>query len=124
MNWYLEVLKKYAVFDGRARRTEYWMFTLFHLLIMLALSFVEGALGLSATGGFGGGFLSLLYGLAMMIPGLAVVVRRLHDTGRSGWWFFIGFIPLIGPIVLVVFLCLDSQPGRNQYGENPKEVSY
>jgi uncharacterized membrane protein YhaH (DUF805 family) len=113
VNWYLEVLKKYAVFTGRARRTEYWMFVLFNLVIAIALAFIEGIVG-------GPGVLGGLYSLAVLIPSLAVGARRLHDTGRSGWWLLIGLVPVIGIIVLIVFFATDSQPGTNQYGPNPK----
>jgi uncharacterized membrane protein YhaH (DUF805 family) len=113
MNWYLEVLKKYAVFTGRARRQEYWMFFLFNLIITLALAFIEGMLGSP-------GVLGLLYSLAVLIPAIAVGVRRLHDTNRSGWWMLIGLIPFIGAIVLIIFFVQDSQPGENEYGPNPK----
>jgi uncharacterized membrane protein YhaH (DUF805 family) len=116
MNWYLQVLKKYAVFSGRARRTEYWMFTLVNLIV----AFVLGML-LAFTGIFGT-VISYLYSLAVLIPSLAVGVRRLHDTGRTGWWLLIGFIPLIGEIVLIVFFVEDSRPGANQYGPNPKGI--
>lgn len=116
MNWYLEVLKKYTEFSGRARREEYWMFVLFNLIIVFAISFVEGFIG---SGGVIGG----LYLLAVFLPALAVAIRRLHDTGRSGWWVLIGLIPVIGGIVFFVFMVLDSQPGENEYGENPKQVT-
>jgi uncharacterized membrane protein YhaH (DUF805 family) len=113
VNWYLDVLKKYAEFSGRARRKEYWMFFLFYFLIAIAIGIVEAVIH---TGGILGG----IYALAMLIPGLAVTVRRLHDTGRTGWWILIGLIPVIGTIVLLVFMVLDSQPGDNEYGPNPK----
>ena len=113
MNWYLDVLKKYAVFTGRARRKEYWMFVLFSVIVTIVLSLVEGIVG-------GPGVLSGLYALAVLIPSIAVGVRRLHDTGRSGWWILIGLVPLVGIIVLIVFFVADSQPGTNQYGPNPK----
>lgn len=116
MNWYLEVLKKYAVFNGRARRTEYWMFVLFNIIISFVLGFVEGLVG-------GPGVIGLLYSLAVLIPGIAVSVRRLHDTDRSGWWLLIAFVPLIGAIVLLVFMVQDSKSGQNQYGTNPKEAT-
>lgn len=116
MNWYLDVLKKYAVFSGRARRTEYWMFFLFNLIIAFVLGFVEGLAG-------GPGVIGVLYSLAVLIPGIAVSVRRLHDTDRSGWWLLIALIPLIGAIVLLVFMVQDGKPGQNQYGANPKEVT-
>jgi uncharacterized membrane protein YhaH (DUF805 family) len=113
MNWYLEVLKKYAVFTGRAHRTEYWMFFLFNIIIGIVLGIIEGIFG-------GPGILGALYGLAVLVPGIAVGVRRLHDTNRTGWWLLIGLIPIIGIIVLIVFFVQDSQPGENQYGPNPK----
>lgn len=113
MNWYLEVLKKYAVFEGRARRKEYWMFFLFNFIIVFALGIIEELIG-------GPGLISTLYLLAVLIPSIAVGVRRLHDIGRSGWWLLIGVIPLIGGIVLLVFFVKDSSAGPNQYGANPK----
>ena len=113
MNWYLEVLKKYAVFTGRARRQEFWMFTLVNIIIYLVLGFVEGLVGSP-------GIIGLIYNLAILVPSLAVSVRRLHDTDRSGWWMLIGLIPLVGAIVLIVFMVMDSNPGDNQHGANPK----
>lgn len=113
MNWYLDVLKKYAVFEGRARRKEYWMFVLFNVIIAIGLGIIEGVLGLS-------GVLSTLYSLAVLVPSIAVSMRRLHDIGRTGWWLLISFIPIIGAVVLLVFMVMDSQPGQNQYGANPK----
>ncbi len=115
MNWYLEVIQKYAVFDGRARRKEYWMFILFHIIIVIVISIIEGAFGSP-------GVLSTLYGLAVLLPGIGVSIRRLHDTGRTGWWMLIGLIPILGAIVLLVFMVQDGEPGENQYGPNPKEV--
>ena len=117
MNWYLEVLKKYAVFEGRARRTEYWMFILFHFIISFVLSLIDNVAGLMIAEG--AGVLSTLYGLAVIVPGIAVAVRRLHDTGRSGWWYLL-VLTCVGIIPLIIFLCMDSQPGSNQYGDNPK----
>ncbi|NIT60881.1 MAG: DUF805 domain-containing protein [Aliifodinibius sp.] len=123
MNWYIKVLQQYADFEGRARRKEYWMFTLVNFLITMALQVLtfmvagmnpESTLGLFLSGILG------LYGLAVFIPSLAVGVRRLHDTGRSGWWLLISLVPVVGIIVLIVFLVQDSQAGTNQYGENPK----
>jgi uncharacterized membrane protein YhaH (DUF805 family) len=113
MNWYLDVLKKYAKFDGRARRKEYWMFVLFNVLIAFGLGIIEALIGT-------GGFLGAVYALAVFIPNLAVAVRRLHDTGRSGWFLLIGLIPLVGVIVLIVFFVQDSQPGSNKWGPSPK----
>lgn len=114
MEWYLMVLKKYAQFGGRSRRKEYWMYALIGSIFVILLSIVEGLLGLT-------GILSGIYSLAVLIPGVAVFVRRLHDTGHSAWWILLGLVPLIGPIVLLVFMVQDSQPGNNEYGPNPKE---
>jgi len=114
MEWYLTALQKYAVFGGRARRKEYWYFVLFNFLISLILGFIDGLLGLTLEGGLG--VLGGIYSLAVLIPGIAVTIRRLHDTGRSGWWLLLVFIPLVGPIILIVFLVGGSQPGTNQYG--------
>ncbi|MBR2939831.1 MAG: DUF805 domain-containing protein [Kiritimatiellae bacterium] len=113
MNWYLGCWKKYAEFSGRARRQEFWMFLLFNSLAGVVLGVVDGILG--TNGGLGG-----LYSLAVLIPFLAVSVRRLHDTDRSGWWILVNIIPLIGAIILLVFLCSDSKPGENRFGANPK----
>lgn len=111
-DYFLDVVKnKYAQFDGRARRSEYWYFMLFNILISMGIGIVGTFLDLS--------FLSMIYSLAIFVPGIAVAVRRLHDTGRSGFWILIGLIPLIGVIVLIVFLVEDSKPA-NQYGPNPK----
>lgn len=114
MNWYLEVLKKYTVFQGRARRTEYWMFALFNFIISMVLSIIDGIIGTV-------GILSGLYCLAVLLPAIAVSVRRLHDIGKSGWWLLIVLVPFIGAIVLLIFALLDSQAGSNQYGPSPKE---
>ncbi|MBD9483163.1 DUF805 domain-containing protein [Pseudomonas sp. PDM14] len=119
MNWYLDVLKQYAVFTGRARRKEYWMFFLFNLIAAVVLGIIDGVLGLSLSQGMG--LLGSLYALAVLLPSIGVTIRRLHDTNRSGWWCLIAFVPLIGGIVLLVFMLLDSTPGDNQYGPNPKE---
>jgi len=116
MNWYLDVLKKYAVFDGRARRKEYWMFFLFNIIISIVLGVIEAMIG---TFGILGG----LYMLAILVPAIGVTVRRLHDTDRSGWWILVGFVPVIGGIILLVLMVLDSKPGTNQYGPNPKEAA-
>ena len=115
MNWYLEVLKKYAVFNGRARRKEYWMFFFFNILIGTVLGIIDGVAGLV-------GLLGGLYALALLIPGIAVSVRRLHDTGRSGWWLLIGLVPLVGAVVLLIFFVQDSHSDQNQYGPNPKRL--
>ena len=122
MNWYLEVLKKYAVFSGRARRKEYWFFVLFNIIIALALTFIDFSTGLYDVESEVG-LLSGLYSLAVLVPSIAVTIRRLHDTDRTGWWFLIAFVPIIGVIVLLVFTVFDSMPGDNQYGPNPKDAT-
>ncbi|MCQ1057791.1 DUF805 domain-containing protein [Photobacterium sp. DNB23_23_1] len=122
MNWYIHVLKKYAVFKGRARRQEYWYFFLFNIIISIALSMIDSALG-NPGAGEGAGIIGTIYSLAILIPSIAVGVRRLHDTGRTGWWMLIGLIPLIGVLVLLYFFVLDSQPAVNEYGPNPKDPS-
>ena len=121
MNWYMEALRKYATFEGRARRKEYWFFTLGNLLAVIALTVVDMAIGTfneQAEIGLLGG----VYLLAVLIPSIAVTVRRLHDTNRRGWWVVLNLIPVIGSIVIMVFAVLDSQPGGNRFGPNPKGV--
>lgn len=120
MNWYLGVLKKYVDFNGRARRKEYWFFVLFNLIISCVLSAIDVFIGTYSVSA-GVGLLAGLYALAVLLPGIGVTVRRLHDTGRSGWWILIALVPLVGWIVLLVFMLIDSQPGTNAYGPNPKE---
>ena len=112
MNWYLEVLKKYADFDGRAHRTEYWMFFLVNFIIAIVLNVLASQASIFSI-------LAVIYSLATLIPGIAVAIRRLHDTNRSGWWLLIAFVPLIGAIVLIVFFIQPSHPASNQYGPVP-----
>jgi uncharacterized membrane protein YhaH (DUF805 family) len=114
MQWYIAVLKKYAEFSGRARRQEYWMFFLFNVLIAFAMGFVLGLIGgILGIGTALSDPAAVIYSLGVLLPSIAVGVRRMHDIGRSGWW-------IIVPFVNLVFLCLDSQPGSNEYGPNPK----
>lgn len=116
MHWYLEPWRKYLQYEGRARRLEYWSFNLGNLLIYLVLAWL-GSTGLDAA--------FMVYGLlalAALIPGIMVGIRRLHDTGRTGWWLLISLVPLVGAIILLVFLLFDSEPGSNEYGPNPKEA--
>lgn len=115
MSWYLAVLKNYAGFSGRARRKEYWMFTLFNVIVAAVLAGVGAAIE--------SGIPYVVYLLATLIPSLAVVVRRLHDTGRSGWWMLISFVPLVGTIILLVFLASAGKAEDNQFGANPKAVA-
>lgn len=118
MNWYMQALKKYAVFSGRSRRKEYWFFVLFYVLISIVLGIIDTVIGTTTAKGFG--ILGAIYALILLIPSVAVTVRRLHDTGRTGWWVLIGFVPVIGWLVLLVFMFLDSEPGVNKYGPSPK----
>ncbi|MEN6461470.1 MAG: DUF805 domain-containing protein [Syntrophomonas sp.] len=119
MNWYLSVLKKYAVFKGRARRKEYWMFTLFNAIFAIVAAFLDNIFGTNIIDDYG--VIYLLYCLAIVLPSLGVSVRRLHDVGKSGWLLFISLIPIIGVIWLLVLACIDGNPGDNKYGANPKE---
>jgi len=122
MNYYIEVMKKYAVFTGRARRKEFWMFTLIYTLIFIVLSVVDGIIGTGAML-FETGLLSGIFSLVSLCPSIAVTIRRLHDIDRSGWWILIGLVPIAGVIVLIIFAAKDGQPGSNQYGSNPKEAA-
>jgi uncharacterized membrane protein YhaH (DUF805 family) len=122
MNWYLKVLKQYADFSGRARRSEYWYFALFNMIFVICAMILDNVLGI-ALEGIGYGPIYLLYVLAMFIPGVAVLVRRLHDVGKSGWMYFIVLIPIIGAIWLIVLLFTESQQGENKWGPNPKDTS-
>ena len=119
MDWYLEVLKKYAVFEGRAGRKEYWFFILFNVLISMALGYVDWLTG-NINPETGLGILSGIYALGVMIPGMAVSVRRLHDTDRSGWWLLITLVPVIGALVFFYFMVLESNPEANEYGPSPE----
>ena len=110
---------KYVDFSGRARRSEYWYFALFTFLVNIVTTVLDNILGTDYDGTTSGGLISTVVSLALLLPSLAVGVRRLHDTGRSGWWILIGLIPIIGWILLIVWYCTDSKPD-NQYGPNPK----
>lgn len=119
MDWYLKVLKNYVNFAGRARRREYWMFFLISLLIQLALLIMDNVTG-TFNAQTGWGLLSGLYSLAVLLPGIAVSVRRLHDRDRSGWWLLLAFIPLIGAIVLIVWFAMEGNRSSNRFGEDPR----
>lgn len=130
MSAYKSMFKKYSQFNGRSRRSEYWYATLLNSLICFAAWLIIVIASISNDGyisdgtGIFIGFVGIIfgiYGIAVIIPGLAMAVRRLHDTGRSGWFMLIGLIPYIGAIILLIFMCQDSQPGANKYGTNPKE---
>lgn len=122
MQWYLKVIQNYTNFSGRARRREYWMFSLFNFIIGFALGFIAGLIqGPQEVESFGiVDGIALLYGSFIFLPGLAVSIRRLHDTGRSGWWVLIAIIPG-GAFLLIYYFVQDSQAGENKYGTNPKE---
>jgi uncharacterized membrane protein YhaH (DUF805 family) len=108
MEWYLKVMKEnYSNFSGRARRKEYWMFVLFNVIISTILSMIEPTV-------------YLIYVLAILVPSIAVGVRRLHDVGKSGWFMFIALVPIIGGIWLLILACTDGDSGDNEYGSNPK----
>jgi uncharacterized membrane protein YhaH (DUF805 family) len=119
MDWYLAVLKKYAVFSGRARRKEYWMFYLFNMIFAFAAIILDMILG-TASDRIGYGFFYMIYMLAVFLPSLGLSVRRLHDVEKSGWFFLIGLIPLIGAIWLFVLTCTNGTVGINKYGPDPK----
>jgi uncharacterized membrane protein YhaH (DUF805 family) len=121
LNWYIAAIKKYAVFSGRARRKEYWFFGLFGMLISIGLLIAQALAGFAIKEiGWVVGTLGSFYGLSMIVPSIAVTVRRLHDTGHSGWWYLLAFLPLIGAIIVIVWLARDSDPLANKYGPNPK----
>ncbi|WP_323100212.1 DUF805 domain-containing protein [Intrasporangium sp. YIM S08009] len=117
MEWYTKVLQNYVGFSGRARRTEFWMFALFNAIIAGVLNVLWRV---TDVGVFY--WLYVLYAVAVFLPSLAVGVRRLHDTNRSGWWILIGLIPIVGAIVLIVFYATEGNRGANQYGEDPKAI--
>ncbi|MFQ6370893.1 DUF805 domain-containing protein [Shewanella sp. YIC-542] len=112
MNYFLDPIRRYADFTGRARRKEYWMFILFYLIFSIIVSGIDYLMGTQWVG--------MLYSLALLLPSIALAARRLHDTDRSGWWQLLGFIPVLGWIVLLVFYCLDGTPSENRFGSNPK----
>ncbi len=114
MEWYIKVLKNYAVFDGRAHRKEYWMFVLFNILISIGIGFISGILsGIMNTDQ---SILGSIYSLAMIVPSLAVGFRRMHDIERSGWWIFC-------PIVNLIFAVTEGTAGANKFGPDPRAVS-
>ncbi len=121
MNYFLDVLKnKYADFKGRATRAEYWYFVLFYIILSLVAGFLDALINPDNFNA-GMGIISTIYMFALLVPSIAVAVRRLHDTNKSGWWILIGFIPIIGTIWFIVLMVKDSTSGTNKYGPNPKE---
>jgi uncharacterized membrane protein YhaH (DUF805 family) len=121
MDYFISAMKNYATFTGRARRSEYWFFYLFYFIFLVMAVILDNLLGITIED-TGIGPLYFVSILAMIIPGLAVTVRRLHDVGKSGWFYFIVLIPIIGSIWLLVLMVTDGQPGRNKYGKNPKGI--
>ncbi|WP_018753567.1 DUF805 domain-containing protein [Paenibacillus sanguinis] len=118
MEWYLKVLKNYTGFQGRASRQEYWMFFLFNALAVLALSIVGGIIHQTL-----GLILANVYLLAVLLPSVAVAIRRLHDTGKSGWFVLISLVPAVGSIILLFFLAQEGQSAANQYGSDPRGLA-
>ena len=123
MEWYLKVIKdNYVNFEGRARRTEYWMFNLIHIIIIFALAFLGGFFG-DSEASLIIMIPLLIYVLGTFLPALAVTVRRLHDTGKSGWYYLFTLIPYIGSFILLIFMVIDGDTGQNKYGPDPKAIS-
>lgn len=120
MNWYVKCLRQYTDFTGRARRKEYWMYTLFNVIIVALLAGIDYLLGWFSIE-YRIGVLSGIYYLAVLLPGLAVCVRRLHDIGKSGWYYLLGLIPIVGPIILLVYYCTEGDRFENAWGEDPKK---
>lgn len=128
MQWYLKVVRdNYANFSGRARRREYWMFVLFNLIFAIVAMIIDMILGTGFKMGMGAysttlpyGWIYLIYMLAVIIPSIAVGVRRLHDLGKSGWMLLIVLIPFIGAVWILVLFLMDGTPGPNSYGPSPK----
>jgi len=121
MEWYLKVLNNYRDFNGRARRKEYWMFVLYNIMVSVIAMVLDNIFGI-AWENFGYGPFYITYGLVIIVPNIAVLIRRLHDIGKSGWMLLIALIPFIGIFWLLFLLVTDSSPGENEYGANPKEV--
>jgi uncharacterized membrane protein YhaH (DUF805 family) len=116
-DYYINTLRnKYAEFNGRARRSEFWYYILFNFIVSMGLGMMDTFTGI--------GFLSGIYGLAVIIPGIAVAIRRLHDSGKSGWWLLVILVPFVGWVILIYFLVQDSQPFDNLYGPSPKKFPY
>lgn len=122
---YLKVLKNYAAFGSRTRRSEFWYFTLANVLVSIGLQIITAILRgiVGPVGAIVGGLVLVLFYLAILVPSISVAIRRLHDTGRSGWWILIALVPFIGGIALIVFYAMDSQPSANKWGPNPKEAT-
>lgn len=121
--WYIDVVKnKYAKFDGRAGRKEFWYFILVNIIIIFTLSLIDGLTG-TFSSEIGMGLLSGIYTVVVLIPGIAVSIRRLHDSGLCGWWILLGIIPIIGGLILIILYVRDSTDEANKYGPNPKIIN-
>ncbi|MEA4917632.1 Inner membrane protein YhaH [bioreactor metagenome] len=120
MYWYLKVIEHYTDFYGRARRKEYWMFFLFNIIFIVAAIILDNVSGLTFRHFHGYGWFYLMYSLIVFVPSLAVCVRRLHDTGRGGWNYLYSLIPLIGSIMLLIWMCEEGVTGENEWGPDPK----
>ncbi len=116
MGWYFTVLRKYAVFAGRARPKEYWMYVLISAVVVLVLGIVNGLMGADVPA------LPVYYSFAVLLPSLAVSVRRLHDTDRNGWWLLILLVPIVGAIAILVFMATPGGEMANRFGASPKAV--
>ncbi|MBB5862904.1 DUF805 domain-containing protein [Xanthomonas sp. 3058] len=128
MEWMLLPLKRYADFTGRSRRKEYWMFALLQAIIFLVLGGIFAIAAALMGGDNGPGVVAwlvlavmLIVGLALIVPAIAVTVRRFHDQGKSGWFYLINLVPCVGALIVLVFMCMEGTPGPNEYGENPKQ---
>jgi uncharacterized membrane protein YhaH (DUF805 family) len=121
MDYMLMPLRRYAEFSGRSRRKEFWMFELGMLIAFVVLMTVEGMLGINTMVGGVYGPLTTLLGLGLLVPSIAVAIRRLHDTDRSGWWLLLSFVPLVGALVLLFFYVSDGTSGPNRFGPDPKD---
>jgi len=124
--WYIKAMKQYVDFSGRARRKEYWMFYLFNMVFFVLTMILDNLLGTTFEilgESLGYGWFYMIYAFAVFLPSLAVGVRRLHDIGKSGWFYLIGLIPFVGAIILLVWFCTNSQFGANKWGANPKEFT-
>lgn len=119
MEWAVLPLKKYADFTGRARRKEYWMFVLLTFGLYIGAAILDSVAGMSGTVGGAYGPIMVAVALGLLIPSIAVAIRRLHDTDRSGWWLLIALVPIIGSIVLLVFMILEGTRGSNRFGPDP-----
>lgn len=116
------VFSKYATFSGRARRSEFWYWVLFVFLLSAVAAVADSVLKTTFAEGSPYGWISAVVGLALLIPGIAVTVRRLHDTDRSGWWYLLTFVCGIGALIVLVFCFIDGTPGPNKYGDSPKQA--